>query len=73
MIAATSLAIFIVPVLFVTITRLAYGKKKLAALKQQANKTQPPEIPVADDQKLIDLHEDEPKPLPPPAEEANKE
>ncbi len=73
MIAATSLAIFIVPVLFVTITRLAYGKKKLAALKQQANKTQPPEIPVADDQKLIDLHEDESKPLPPPAEEANKE
>jgi len=39
MIAATSLAIFIVPVLFVTITRLAYGKKKLAALNQQADKT----------------------------------
>ncbi|MEO8764677.1 MAG: efflux RND transporter permease subunit [Ginsengibacter sp.] len=32
MIAATSLAIFIVPVLFVGITRLAYGKKKLASL-----------------------------------------
>ena len=34
MIAATSLAIFIVPVLFVVITRLAYGKKKLAELKK---------------------------------------
>ena len=33
MIAATSLAIFIVPVLFVLITRMAYGKKKLAELK----------------------------------------
>ena len=32
MIAATSLAIFIVPVLFVLITRLAYGKKKLAEM-----------------------------------------
>jgi HAE1 family hydrophobic/amphiphilic exporter-1 len=35
MLAATSLAIFIVPVLFVLITRLAYGKKLLAEL--QAN------------------------------------
>jgi HAE1 family hydrophobic/amphiphilic exporter-1 len=35
MIAATSLAIFIVPVLFVVITRLAYGKKKLAELKEK--------------------------------------
>ncbi len=34
MIAATSLAIFIVPVLFVTITRLAYGKAKLEELKK---------------------------------------
>lgn len=33
MMAATLLAIFIVPVLFVTITRLAYGKKKLAELE----------------------------------------
>ncbi|MGN6178755.1 MAG: efflux RND transporter permease subunit, partial [Mucilaginibacter sp.] len=33
MLAATSLAIFIVPVLFYTITRLAYGKKKLAELE----------------------------------------
>jgi HAE1 family hydrophobic/amphiphilic exporter-1 len=35
MLAATGLAIFIVPVLFVLITRFAYGKKKLAEL--QAN------------------------------------
>jgi HAE1 family hydrophobic/amphiphilic exporter-1 len=33
MTAATVLAIFIVPVLFVVITRLAYGKKKLAELE----------------------------------------
>jgi HAE1 family hydrophobic/amphiphilic exporter-1 len=32
MIAASSLAIFIVPVLFVVITRVSYGKKKLAYL-----------------------------------------
>ncbi|MDQ2720093.1 MAG: multidrug efflux RND transporter permease subunit [Bacteroidota bacterium] len=32
MLAATTLAIFIVPVLFVLITRLTYGKKKLANL-----------------------------------------
>jgi multidrug efflux pump len=35
MLAATSLAIFIVPVLFVVITRLSYGKQKLARLKEQ--------------------------------------
>ena len=35
MLAATSLAIFIVPVLFVVITRFSYGKKKLSALKDQ--------------------------------------
>jgi len=35
MLAATLLAIFFVPVLFVLITRFAYGKKKLAEL--QAN------------------------------------
>jgi hydrophobe/amphiphile efflux-1 (HAE1) family protein len=34
MIAATSLAIFIVPVLFYIITRFAYGKAKLAELQQ---------------------------------------
>jgi HAE1 family hydrophobic/amphiphilic exporter-1 len=33
MLAATSLAIFIVPVLYVIVTRLAYGKRKLAALQ----------------------------------------
>ena len=32
MLAASSLAIFIVPVLFVVITKLSYGKKKLAYL-----------------------------------------
>ena len=35
MLAATSLAIFIVPVLFVVITRLTYGKKKLEGLQNQ--------------------------------------
>ncbi|HTI09702.1 MAG TPA: efflux RND transporter permease subunit [Puia sp.] len=35
MIAATSLAIFIVPVLFVVITRLTYGKKKLEDLRNR--------------------------------------
>jgi len=35
MFAATSLAIFIVPVLFVVITRATYGKKKLEALRNQ--------------------------------------
>jgi HAE1 family hydrophobic/amphiphilic exporter-1 len=35
MFAATSLAIFIVPVLFVVITRLTYGKKKLEDLQNQ--------------------------------------
>ncbi|WP_143306406.1 efflux RND transporter permease subunit [Chitinophaga vietnamensis] len=34
MIAASTIAIFIVPVLFVVITRLSYGKKKLAWLKE---------------------------------------
>lgn len=33
MLAATTLAIFIVPVLFVLITRLSYGKEKLAYLR----------------------------------------
>ncbi|MFB9862883.1 efflux RND transporter permease subunit [Rufibacter immobilis] len=35
MLAATFLAIFIVPVLYVVITRLAYGKKGLAALRDR--------------------------------------
>jgi HAE1 family hydrophobic/amphiphilic exporter-1 len=33
MLAATMLAVFVVPVLFVTITRLAYGKEKLEQLR----------------------------------------
>lgn len=37
MLAATFLAIFFVPVLFVLITRLAYGKKKLAELQANYN------------------------------------
>jgi HAE1 family hydrophobic/amphiphilic exporter-1 len=35
MLAATGLAIFVVPVLFVVITRMAYGKKKLEELQHQ--------------------------------------
>jgi HAE1 family hydrophobic/amphiphilic exporter-1 len=35
MLAATMLAIFVVPVLFVTITRLAYGREKLEQLQLQ--------------------------------------
>jgi multidrug efflux pump subunit AcrB len=34
MLAATSLAIFIVPVLYYTITKVAYGKAKLAELEK---------------------------------------
>lgn len=37
MLAATFLAIFVVPVLFVVITRLAYGKKELAELQAKRN------------------------------------
>ena len=36
MLAATMLAIFIVPVLFVTITRIAYSKEELEELKRKA-------------------------------------
>jgi HAE1 family hydrophobic/amphiphilic exporter-1 len=39
MFAATSLAIFIVPVLFVVITRASYGKKKLDDLQHKEIKT----------------------------------
>ncbi|MEO6000893.1 MAG: multidrug efflux RND transporter permease subunit [Chitinophagaceae bacterium] len=39
MLAATVLAIFIVPVLFVLITRLAYGKKKLEEIRRNAIET----------------------------------
>jgi HAE1 family hydrophobic/amphiphilic exporter-1 len=44
MLAATLLAIFIVPVLFVLISRLAYGKKKLEALQQRAQEDTGQEI-----------------------------
>jgi HAE1 family hydrophobic/amphiphilic exporter-1 len=37
MLAATSLAIFVVPVLFVLITKASYGKKKLTELKANYN------------------------------------
>jgi hydrophobe/amphiphile efflux-1 (HAE1) family protein len=43
MFTATFLAIFIVPVLFVVITRLAYGKEKLKAMREMYN-----EIPEHD-------------------------
>ena len=43
MLAATSLAIFVVPVLYVGITRLAYGKKGLEELKANAKKNEKPE------------------------------
>jgi HAE1 family hydrophobic/amphiphilic exporter-1 len=38
MLAATLLAIFIVPVLFVLITKIAYSKKKLATLEEEGRK-----------------------------------
>ncbi len=38
MLAATLLAIFIVPVLFVLISKIAYSKKKLAALQEEGKK-----------------------------------
>jgi HAE1 family hydrophobic/amphiphilic exporter-1 len=46
MIAATTLAIFIVPVLFVLITRLSYGKKKLAELAASYNPDEHKDIEV---------------------------
>jgi HAE1 family hydrophobic/amphiphilic exporter-1 len=45
MFAATSLAIFVVPVLFVVITKASYGEKKLAKLKEEADKRDTPEMP----------------------------
>jgi len=38
MLAATMLAIFVVPVLFVTITRIAYGKEKLRLMSAERSK-----------------------------------
>jgi len=50
MLAATSLAIFIVPVLFFVITKVAYGKEKLAELeknyKPEEHETHPPAAPA---------------------------
>ncbi len=43
MLAASSLAIFVVPVLYVAITRLAYGKKGLEELKKNAQPKDKPE------------------------------
>ena len=37
MLAATSLGVFIIPVLFILIIRLAYGKQKLAELQAKRN------------------------------------
>jgi HAE1 family hydrophobic/amphiphilic exporter-1 len=45
MFAATSLAIFVVPVLFVAITKASYGQKKLAKLKEEADERDTPEMP----------------------------
>jgi len=46
MLAATTLAIFIVPVLFVLITHVSYGKKKLAELKANYNPEEHKDIEV---------------------------
>jgi HAE1 family hydrophobic/amphiphilic exporter-1 len=53
MLAATSLAIFVVPVLYVAITRLAYGKKGLEELKKKAEKNKQEEKPEEQPQ-LVD-------------------
>ena len=69
MLAASSIAIFVVPVLFVVITRLAYGKEKLEYLKahhhdlmEKAKKVEAqnidPELEF-EIQKSRDLHNDE--------------
>ncbi|GAC1381229.1 MAG: multidrug efflux RND transporter permease subunit [Ginsengibacter sp.] len=49
MIAATTLAIFIVPVLYVAITRMAYGKKKLADMKAHYDPNQHPHFAGEDE------------------------
>ena len=46
MLAATALAIFTVPVLFVLISKVAYSKKKLAELKDQKEHREQAEPPV---------------------------
>jgi HAE1 family hydrophobic/amphiphilic exporter-1 len=37
MLAATAFGVIIIPVLFILIIRLTYGKKKLAELQEQQN------------------------------------
>jgi len=69
MLAASTLAIFIVPVLFVLITRLSYGKKELAYLKdhhdelmEKAKKVEQTDIDPAleyEIQKARELHQSE--------------
>jgi len=49
MLSATILALFIVPVLFVLITKLAYGKKKLAELQANYNPEEHKDTLHADD------------------------
>jgi len=65
MIAATSLAIFIVPVLFVIITRASYGRKKLAYLQEHhdelEHKTQVIKTATTDPELEYDLEEEHEK------------
>jgi len=46
MLAATSLAIFVVPVLYVGITRIAYGKKGLEELRKNAERNKQSDTPA---------------------------
>lgn len=46
MLAATSLAIFVVPVLYVGITRIAYGKKGLEELRKNAEENKQSDTPA---------------------------
>ncbi len=50
MLAATFLAIFIVPVLFLSITKLAYGKKELARLEEQYDPEEHKDVLHGDDE-----------------------
>ena len=54
MLAATSLAIFVVPVLYVGITRLAYGKKGLEELKKNAPNEDKPEPQPQEQPQMVD-------------------
>ncbi|QJW90549.1 multidrug efflux RND transporter permease subunit [Spirosoma taeanense] len=54
MLAATSLAIFIVPVLYVSITRLAYGKKGLEQLKKNADQKKAEENQPEEQPQMVD-------------------